>query len=109
MDNVILIRHGQSCWNLENRFTGWVDVDLSENGVKEAKEAASILKENNIEIDHVFTSVLKRSIQTAELILNILEKENLLLSKAGNSTKDITARYKVKIKKRLRKFTEKTK
>ena len=50
MDNLILIRHGQSSWNLENRFTGWVDVDLSENGVLEAKEAAKVLKKNDIEI-----------------------------------------------------------
>ena len=64
MDNLILIRHGQSRWNLENRFTGWVDVDLSENGVLEAKEAAKVLKKNAIEIDYVYTSVLKRSIQT---------------------------------------------
>lgn len=82
MDNLILIRHGQSRWNLENRFTGWVDVDLSENGVLEAKEAAKVLKKNDIEIDYVYTSVLKRSIQTAELILDILEKNELSLTKS---------------------------
>ncbi|MBG08554.1 MAG: phosphoglyceromutase [Halobacteriovoraceae bacterium] len=82
MDNLILIRHGQSRWNLENRFTGWVDVDLSENGVLEAKEAAKVLKKNDIEIDYVYTSVLKRSIQTAELILDILEKNQLSLTKS---------------------------
>ncbi|MEC8623595.1 MAG: 2,3-bisphosphoglycerate-dependent phosphoglycerate mutase, partial [Bdellovibrionota bacterium] len=82
MDNLILIRHGQSCWNLENRFTGWVDVDLSENGILEAKEAAKVLKENAIEIDYVYTSVLKRSIQTAELILDTLEKNELSLTKS---------------------------
>ena len=82
MDNLILIRHGQSSWNLENRFTGWVDVDLSENGVLEAKEAAKVLKKNDIEIDYVYTSVLKRSIHTAELILDILEKNELSLTKS---------------------------
>tara|TARA_Y100001970_G_C14243487_1_gene866408 strand:+ start:1765 stop:2436 length:672 start_codon:yes stop_codon:yes gene_type:complete len=82
LDNLILIRHGQSRWNLENRFTGWVDVDLSENGVLEAKEAAKVLKKNDIEIDYVYTSVLKRSIQTAELILDILEKNQLSLTKS---------------------------
>ncbi|MEC7181632.1 MAG: 2,3-bisphosphoglycerate-dependent phosphoglycerate mutase, partial [Bdellovibrionota bacterium] len=82
MDNLILIRHGQSRWHRENRFTGWVDVDLYENGILEAKEAAKVLKENAIEIDYVYTSVLKRSIQTAELILDTLEKNELSLTKS---------------------------
>lgn len=68
MEKLVLIRHGQSLWNLENRFTGWVDVDLSENGILEAQEAAHILKKNKIDLDLIYTSVLKRSIRTASII-----------------------------------------
>lgn len=65
MYKLILLRHGESQWNLENRFTGWVDVPLSENGVKEAKRAGEILKANNLYPDFLFTSLLQRSIATA--------------------------------------------
>lgn len=66
---LILVRHGQSQWNLENRFTGWVDVDLSEQGLLEAKRAGEILKKENIDLDIAFTSVLKRAIKTLHIIL----------------------------------------
>jgi 2,3-bisphosphoglycerate-dependent phosphoglycerate mutase len=65
---LILLRHGQSTWNLENRFTGWVDVDLSERGVAEALAAGERLR--GIPIHRVFTSVLKRAIRTADLALD---------------------------------------
>ena len=61
-------------WNKENKFTGWTDVDLSENGIKEAKEAGKLLKENNITFDIAFTSVLKRAINTLNYVL---EETNL--------------------------------
>src|SRR5215211_3888444 len=67
MAKLILIRHGQSQWNLENRFTGWVDVELTEHGVKEAEEAGRKLKEAGITIDVAFTSVLKRAIDTLDV------------------------------------------
>jgi 2,3-bisphosphoglycerate-dependent phosphoglycerate mutase len=68
MSKLILLRHGQSEWNLQNRFTGWVDVDLSEKGVEEAINAGKMLK--GFKIDKLYTSVLKRAIRTAELALD---------------------------------------
>ncbi len=68
MPKLILVRHGQSEWNLQNRFTGWVDVDITSQGEDEAKRAGQNLK--GIQIDYLFTSVLKRAIHTAEIILN---------------------------------------
>ena len=61
MIKLVLVRHGQSEWNLENKFTGWTDVELSEQGIKEAKEAGKILKEQGFHFDLAFTSVLKQS------------------------------------------------
>ncbi|MBV6513503.1 MAG: 2,3-bisphosphoglycerate-dependent phosphoglycerate mutase [Ignavibacteriaceae bacterium] len=67
MNYLVLLRHGESQWNLENRFTGWVDVDLSAKGEKEATEAGTILKQKGFQFDYLFTSVLKRAIRTAEM------------------------------------------
>ena len=61
MIKLVLVRHGQSEWNLENKFTGWTDVDLSENGVKEAIDAGKVLKEKGFTFDIAFTSILKRA------------------------------------------------
>ena len=69
MYRLVLLRHGQSTWNLDNRFTGWVDVDLSEQGVREAKNAASLLKEASISFDYALTSVLKRAIRTLWIVM----------------------------------------
>ena len=69
MGRLVLVRHGQSQWNLENRFTGWWDVPLSEQGKKEARSAGALLAEDGIEVDTLFTSVLTRAINTAELVL----------------------------------------
>lgn len=66
---LVLVRHGESLWNQENRFTGWTDVDLSEKGILEAKNAATLLKEKDLQFDMVFTSVLKRAIRTLGIIL----------------------------------------
>ena len=68
--NLVFVRHGQSLWNLENRFTGWVDIDLSERGVLEAKEAGKVLKEAKFIPEYCFTSFLVRSIHTSQLILD---------------------------------------
>ena len=69
MSKLVLIRHGQSEWNLENLFTGWVDVNLSEQGEREAKEAGRKLKEAGIEFDQAYTSVLTRAIKTLHFAL----------------------------------------
>ena len=76
MGKLIAIRHGQSTWNAENRFTGWVDVGLSEKGMEEAKKSGKLLKELNINFDMFFTSYLKRAIITLEVVLEVLGKNN---------------------------------
>ncbi|OUV60146.1 MAG: phosphoglyceromutase, partial [Candidatus Pelagibacter sp. TMED128] len=75
MSKLILTRHGQSIWNAENRFTGWVDVDLSEEGVLEAKKSGQLIKSLNINIDVSYTSFLKRAIKTLTTILQENELE----------------------------------
>ncbi|WP_438350592.1 2,3-diphosphoglycerate-dependent phosphoglycerate mutase [Paenibacillus sp. FA6] len=70
MRKIVLVRHGQSEWNLENRFTGWTDVDLSENGLVEARRAGEILRDNGYSFDVAYTSVLKRAIRTLWIILD---------------------------------------
>jgi 2,3-bisphosphoglycerate-dependent phosphoglycerate mutase len=75
MPNLILLRHGQSQWNLENRFTGWVDVELSALGEQEARAAGELLKP--FQIDMLYTSVLKRAMLTAELALGVAGKSNI--------------------------------
>ena len=71
---VVLVRHGESVWNKENRFTGWTDVDLSEKGVKEAADAGVLLKKEGFTFDLAYTSVLKRAVKT---LWNILEQMDL--------------------------------
>lgn len=70
---LVLLRHGQSQWNLENRFTGWTDVDLSEQGIREAIEAGKQLKKANFTFDMAFTSYLKRAIKTLDLTLEEMD------------------------------------
>jgi len=71
MTKLILTRHGQSVWNAENRFTGWVDIDLSNKGVQEAEKSGQLIKELKIKIDVSYTSYLKRAIKTLTTILKI--------------------------------------
>jgi 2,3-bisphosphoglycerate-dependent phosphoglycerate mutase len=73
MYTVVLLRHGESTWNQENRFTGWTDVDLSEKGRQEAAEAGRLLKEGGYVFDFAFTSVLKRAIRTLWITLDALD------------------------------------
>jgi len=73
MRKVVLLRHGESTWNQENRFTGWTDVDLSDKGRKEAAEAGRLVKEGGYAFDVAFTSVLKRAIRTLWTTLDILD------------------------------------
>jgi len=70
---LVLLRHGESTWNKENRFTGWTDVDLSERGREEAKEAGRLLREGGYAFDQAFTSVLKRAIRTLWIALDALD------------------------------------
>ena len=82
MNNLILVRHGQSEWNLENRFTGWVDVDLAPKGKLEACKAGELIKEQKTKIDYFFTSYQKRAINTLKLILNTLRIKDVQIIKA---------------------------
>ena len=73
MKKLVLLRHGESTWNKENRFTGWTDVALSEKGVQEAKTAALLLKQNGFVFDVAYTSLLKRAIKTLWIVLEDME------------------------------------
>ncbi|MBW6491672.1 MAG: 2,3-diphosphoglycerate-dependent phosphoglycerate mutase [Lentimicrobium sp.] len=74
MKKLVLLRHGESVWNKENRFTGWTDVDLSERGIKEAHEAGKVLKENGFFFDLAYTSFLKRAIKTLNIALEEMDQ-----------------------------------
>ena len=74
MPTLVLLRHGQSQWNLENRFTGWWDVDLSSAGVIEAREAGKLMRERGLDFDCCFTSVLTRAIRTLHLVLHEMDR-----------------------------------
>ena len=82
MIKLVLVRHGQSMWNLENRFTGWTDVELSEQGIKEAKEAGKVLKEKGFNFDVAYTSVLKRANDTLKYILEELGEQDIPVKKS---------------------------
>lgn len=73
MTKLVLLRHGLSAWNKENRFTGWTDVDLNEEGLAEAKQAARLLREGGFSFDVAFTSVLKRAIRTLWIVLDAMD------------------------------------
>lgn len=74
MYKVVLLRHGESTWNMENRFTGWTDVDLSEKGILEAHEAGKLMKAEGYEFDICYTSVLKRAIRTLWIALDEMDR-----------------------------------
>lgn len=74
MKKLVLMRHGESQWNLENRFTGWVDVDLTEKGVAEAKQAGKLLREAGLNVDIAYTSLLTRAIRTLWLAQEVLDR-----------------------------------
>ena len=74
MKKLVLLRHGESLWNMENRFTGWTDVDLSDKGMAQAKNAGKLLKKNGYFFDIAFTSVLKRAIKTLDFVLDELDQ-----------------------------------
>jgi 2,3-bisphosphoglycerate-dependent phosphoglycerate mutase len=82
MYKLVLVRHGQSTWNLENRFTGWTDVDLTDLGRSEAREAARLLIEDGYDFDVIYTSVLKRAIKTLGIIQDEMNLDWLPVTRA---------------------------
>jgi 2,3-bisphosphoglycerate-dependent phosphoglycerate mutase len=74
MHKLVLLRHGESQWNMENRFTGWTDVDLTENGIREARAAGALLTREGYSFDIAYTSVLRRAIRTLWLALDALDQ-----------------------------------
>lgn len=70
MKRIVLLRHGESLWNKENRFTGWTDVDLTERGVEEARKAAALMLGEGLRFDRAFTSYLKRAVRTLDVVLH---------------------------------------
>ncbi len=81
MPTLVLLRHGQSQWNLENRFTGWVDVDLTAEGEAQAKKGGELIKAAGIQIDHAFTSVQTRAIRTGNLALDAAKQSFVPVTK----------------------------
>ena len=79
MTKLVLLRHGESQWNLENRFTGWTDVDLTEKGEAEARESGQLLKEEEFQFDVAHTSVLKRANRTMEICLDEMDEDNIII------------------------------
>ena len=77
---LILLRHGESQWNLENRFTGWTDVDLTNSGKDEARKAGLLLKESQFKFDLVLTSYLRRSINTCKICLKELNNDDVIVN-----------------------------
>jgi 2,3-bisphosphoglycerate-dependent phosphoglycerate mutase len=74
MLKLVLLRHGESTWNLENRFTGWTDVDLSERGIQEAHESARLMIAQGLDLDVAYTSVLKRAVRTLWIVLDDMDR-----------------------------------
>ena len=82
MIKLVLLRHGETVWNKENKFTGWTDVELSGKGVKESKEAGKILKKEGYTFDIAFTNLLKRCTDTLDFVLTELDLENIPVHKS---------------------------
>jgi 2,3-bisphosphoglycerate-dependent phosphoglycerate mutase len=82
MKKVVLLRHGESTWNKENRFTGWTDVDLSPAGVEEAKAAGKILKDNGFVFGKAYTSYLKRAVKTLNQVLDVMDLDWIPVEKS---------------------------
>ena len=82
MIKLVLVRHGESIWNKENKFTGWTDVELSDDGINYAKQAGKILYENGFDFDIVYTSALKRAIDTLNYIINEMHDIDLTIKRS---------------------------
>ena len=82
MKRIVLVRHGESLWNKENRFTGWVNVDLSEKGVVEAQNAGQLMKEAGFHFDRAYTSYLKRAVKTLNIALDTMDQDWIPVKKS---------------------------
>ena len=82
MKKIVLLRHGESAWNKENRFTGWTDVDLTEKGVEEAKRAGDLMKKEGFVFDKAFTSYLKRAVKTLDCVLDRMDQDWIPVEKS---------------------------
>lgn len=82
MKKIVLLRHGESIWNKENRFTGWTDVDLTEKGIEEASKAGDLLKENDFKFDKAYTSYLKRAVKTLNCVLDRMDRDWIPVEKS---------------------------
>lgn len=82
MKKIVLLRHGESAWNKENRFTGWTDVDLTEKGVTEAVKAGELLKEKGFRFGKAYTSYLKRAVKTLNCVLDRLDQDWIPVEKS---------------------------
>lgn len=82
MKRIVLLRHGESEWNKENRFTGWTDVDITEKGIAEANKAGELLKENGFNFDKAYTSYLKRAVKTLNCVLDKLNQDWIPVEKS---------------------------
>ncbi|MGA9099153.1 MAG: 2,3-diphosphoglycerate-dependent phosphoglycerate mutase, partial [Methanotrichaceae archaeon] len=103
--NLVLLRHGQTIWNLESRFTGWADIDLSERGIQEAHKAGKLLKKSGYSFDSAYTSVLKRAIRTLWIVMDEMDllqipvhhswrlNEMCLGALQGSSKDELIAKY----------------
>ena len=91
MKKIVLLRHGESAWNKENRFTGWTDVDLTEKGVAEAEKAGETLKEYGFNFDKAYTSYLKRAVKTLNCVLDKMNLDWICLLYTSPSPRDSTS------------------
>ena len=82
MKRIVLLRHGESQWNLENRFTGWTDVDLTEKGMGEARKAGQTLKDAGFKFGMAYTSYLKRAIKTLNNVLDVMNEDWIPVQKS---------------------------
>ena len=82
MKKIVLLRHGESAWNKENRFTGWTDVDLTEKGIAEAKKAGELLVDNDFQFDKAYTSYLKRAVKTLNVVLDRMDQDWIPIEKS---------------------------
>ena len=82
MKKIVLLRHGESAWNKENRFTGWTDVDLTEKGIAEAEKAGQLVIDNDFQFDKAYTSYLKRAVKTLNVVLDRMDQDWIPVEKS---------------------------
>ena len=93
MKKIVLLRHGESVWNKENRFTGWTDVDLTEKGVAEAEKAGETLREYGFNFDKAYTSYLKRAVKTLNCVLDKMNLDWIPVEKNWRHTSTCSSPY----------------